>query len=303
MNEPRRTSVIFNPNAARGLAKERLRRLQAQLANRAEFLATTGPGHAETLAFDAANQGVERIVAAGGDGTVHEVANGILRAKRPDCVFALHPIGSANDFAFSLERMTPTPAVRPVDVGLVRSEHGQRYFVNSLGLGFSGAVALESRAIHGCRGLILYGLAFLKALWKHYGTPTMEIRLDEESLEERTLSLTIALGQREGNFTVAPQAVLDDGWFDILHAGALSRWEVLRVMPNLAAGKELAPHPHIRHGRCRQVRLSSSAPLLVHLDGEFFCTARDEVRALEVELLPGALLVEYPRQPSADEVH
>ena len=107
------------------------------------------------------------VAAAGGDGTVHEVANGLLHSGLPEVRFAVVPIGSANDYAYSLAADTDgqsPPAVRPVDVGVVSEPGGrQRYFVCCLGLGLNGAVTLESRQIRRLQGIALYGLATLRA--------------------------------------------------------------------------------------------------------------------------------------------
>jgi diacylglycerol kinase family enzyme len=85
---------------------------------------------------------------------------------------------------------------------------------------------------------------------------------------------------------------MDDGWFDYLQAGALSRWEVLRYMPRLASGGQLpTDHPQIWLGRCREARLHSEAPLAVHLDGEFFCLPKQRVHQLDIRILPGLLKV------------
>src|SRR5262245_15294587 len=119
--------VIFNPAAGRGQAARRLARLRRLWGARVDFQPTAGPGHAMELAQEAA-QGQFRIVAAaGGDGTVHEVANGLLRSGNPDVQFGIVPIGSANDYYASLE-MEPAAngqAVRTVDVGIVRRPDGR----------------------------------------------------------------------------------------------------------------------------------------------------------------------------------
>lgn len=293
--------VIFNPAAARGRASKRLDGLRHALGKPADFLATEWAGHAEDLALEAANSGYDIVAAAGGDGTVHEVANGLLRAGRPDVHFAVFPLGSANDYAYSLERSFSNPAaagaaigVKAVDAAQVRAENGRtRYFVNTLGLGFSGAVALESRGIRRLQGLALYGLAFLRALWRRHACPLMEIHFDGETRQVPTLSLTVAIGHREGSFVVAPQAQLDDGLFDYLHAGPLSRWQVLRFMPRLARGGQIpTDYPGIWQGRCQEVRLRSEAPLTVHLDGEFFSRPEDQVFQIDVRILPQALKVQ-----------
>jgi diacylglycerol kinase (ATP) len=290
--------VIFNPVAARGRAARKLEAWRRTLAADVELQPTQHPGHAEELAFKAARSGFTTVAAAGGDGTVHEVANGLLRSERPDVVFAVIPLGSANDYAFGLATACDkNPAnstggdSRFVDVGWVQAETGkERFFVNTLGLGFSGLVSVESRKIHWLQGLPLYGLAFLRTLCFHFERPTMTVSFDEQVRAAQTLSLTVAIGPREGGFVVAREARMDDGWFDYLQAGWLSRWEVLRFMPKLAAGGELPKdYPSIWQGRCRQVDLKSEAPLTVHLDGEFLALPADGIRQLKIRIHPARL--------------
>jgi diacylglycerol kinase family enzyme len=293
------TCVIFNPSAARGRAHRKLEDLRRQLGADIDLRPTQHPGHAEELALEAAQAGFATVGAAGGDGTVHEVANGLLRSDRPDVTFAVFPLGSANDYAFSLgqDRKLANLALvhtRLVDVGWVRAETGkERFFVNTLGLGFSGLVSVESRRIRWLQGLLLYGLAFLRTICFHFECPNMTIAFDGAARSSPTLSLTVAIGKREGSFVVAPDAMIDDGVFDYLHAGKLSRLEVLRFMPRLASGGQLPKdHPQIWLGRCREVDLESEAPLTVHLDGEFFALPQDPIRRLQIRILPGRLKVQ-----------
>lgn len=294
--------MIFNPAAARGRGGALGARARRAFGVRAEFWPTERPGHAEELAARAAAAGFDVVAAAGGDGTVHEVANGLLRAKRPGARLGILPAGSANDYAYTLRAEGAAPGdVRTVDVGWVGGPDGrERYFVNGLGLGFNGAVTMEARRIRRLRGLPLYGLALLKALYRSFRQPAMTICLDEVCGRTATLALTLALGKREGNFVVAPAALVGDGWFDFLHVGPVSRREVLRFMPRLATGRPLpADHGGIRQGRCRSASVESDEPLVVHVDGEFFCVPEEGVRRLEARLLPGALQVELLPTPGA----
>jgi diacylglycerol kinase family enzyme len=294
--------VIFNPTAGRKRATGRLEGLRRSWGGRADFWPTRGPGDAEELASRAARAGFRIVAAAGGDGTVHEVANGLLAAARPEVNFAIIPVGSANDYAHSLglDRKNGTPAesaslVREVDVGVVSdpSTGRQRYFVCCLGLGLNGAVTLESRRIKRLQGMALYGLATLRALWYHYACPVMDLSFDgEPTWSVPTLMLSVLLGRREGGFVLAPDAKLDDGLFDYVHAGRLSRWEVLRFLPRVARWGPPHDHPKVRLGRCRTLRVHSQVPLTVHLDGEFFATPLDEVCDLDIRLLPRLLRVQ-----------
>jgi diacylglycerol kinase family enzyme len=290
--------VVFNPAAGKGRAAARLDRLRRVLGGQAEFRSSRQPGEAEELARQAADEGFPIVAAAGGDGTVHEVGNGLLRARRPDVALAVLPIGSANDYAFSLGlgpdwwlRSDPAVAVRPVDVGVVRSGGRERHFLNGLGLGLNGAVTLESRRLTRLRGLALYGLALLRALIFHYRAEPMRVQLDDETRVGPTLLLSLALGKREGNFVVAPEARLDDGLFDYVQAGAIGRRQLIGYVPGLVAGKLPAEHPGVWMGRCRRAAVRAEGPLTAHIDGEFFCTPADGVRELEAECLPAALRV------------
>jgi diacylglycerol kinase family enzyme len=288
--------VIFNPTAGRRRLSDHLDRFRREFGPGFEPRPTARAGHAEELAFEAAQAGFPVIAAAGGDGTVHEVANGLLRANRPNVALRVVPIGSANDYADTLERESQNghadAPFRRVDVGAVVGDDGrQRYFVNGLGLGFNGAVTLESRKIRHLRGVPLYSLAMLRALCYQFRCPELSITFDGQERKVPTLALTVNLGRREGNFVMTPEARLDDGLFDYLQAGALKRWELLRFLPAIITGRLPTDHPQIWTGRCRQVVVQSREPLIVHLDGEFFCVPKDGVRRIDVKVLPGALNV------------
>jgi diacylglycerol kinase family enzyme len=263
-----------------------------------DLRATTAPGQGAELARLAVLAGHTNIVAAGGDGTVHEVANGLLDANVPDTVFGVWPIGSANDYAFALGISGDWPLesgrelpVRSVDVGRVSSGGKSRFFVNGLGLGFNSAVTLEAESIPYLRGMALYGLAFIRAVWRHYCFPRLRIDFDETTIDQPTLALTVNLGQREGGFRVTPQADLSDGWFDVVRAGALSRFQALKLLLRLASGTLPTNHPLIQQCRCRRVAVKGETPLRVHIDGEFFCHAEDGVFEIAVEILPARLRV------------
>ena len=97
---------------------------------------------------------------------------------------------------------------------------------------------------------------------------------------------------REGGFILAPNAVVDDGWFDYLHAGPLRRWELIRYFPRMISGRIPTDHPKLWMGRCRQVTIQSEAPLVAHTDGEFFCRPEEGILRLDIRILPRALSVQ-----------
>ena len=146
--------------------------------------------------------------------------------------------------------------IRNVDVGRIRGGGRSRYFINGMGLGFNSAVTLESRSIRRLQGMMLYGLAFLRALWRHYECPELSIRLDDQVFDQETLALTVNLGKREGGFLVTPHADLSDGLFDVVLAGAIPRLRAVWLLPKLAAGTLPRDHPLIRQTRCRHAQFA-----------------------------------------------
>ncbi|MCS6975642.1 MAG: diacylglycerol kinase family lipid kinase [Gemmatales bacterium] len=294
--------MIANPSAGRGRAGRILRRVLHILGKRAEYWITKEPGHAETLARQAVREGFSTVVAAGGDGTVHEIANGLLDENRQDVCLGVLPVGSGNDYAASLalpgnaERLAEIvsgPIVRRVDVGLVQCATGKRrWFVNTLGFCLSGAVVWETCHVRHLRGLALYAWGAIRAIWRHFRAPLTKIKFDDTQVTLPTLFLTVALGKREGGgFLVAPQAELDDGWFDYLHGSQISRLGALWYMPALALGRIPENDPAVRTGRCRRLEISAEEPFAIHADGEVFSGPQDRVCPLSVELRPRALPV------------
>src|SRR5262249_15873899 len=105
-------------------------------------------------------------------------------------------------------------------------------------------------------------------------------------------ALTIAIGRREGGFLLAPNAVIDDGLFDYLHAGRLRRWELIRYFPQMVSGRLPTDHPKLWIGRCRQVNVQSEAPLVLHPDGESSCRREEGFHQPDIRILPRALRVQ-----------
>lgn len=286
-------AVIYNPSAGRRRARRRIEAFRKRLLGRADFCPTEYPGHAEILARRAVEQGCRTIAAAGGDGTVHEVANGLLGGDARDVTLAVVPIGSANDYAFSLEKqfglseLDDQTAAR-VDVGVVQLTDGpKQYFVEGLGIGLTGEITEQSRRVGRRRGLWLYGTAAFRVLWRRPSPLPLRITWnDEPPVESSTLLLSILLGQREGNVLMARQALLDDGQLDVVHGGALSHWEALRMLPRFLLYGPPADHPLITLRRCRRLRAQSPEPLTIHADGELLARVQDDVHDVAVDILP-----------------
>lgn len=290
--------VIFNPHAGRRRAQRRLSRFLELWRDRVEFWPTEFPGHGVDLAKRAGNSDFCVVGAGGGDGTAHDVANGLLSTgPRQDLTFAVLPVGSANDYAFSVEQQFGTSTLDDssgslVDVGIVRTAQGvARFFIESIGLGLSGRVTLESRKIRRLQGPLLYGLAAWRAV-RLYPLSELRLQWDEGPVHVcPTTLLSVLVGRREGNFLLAPHAVLDDGLFDFVHARRISNREVVWLLPRLYFRGPPTTHPEIQLGQCRTLRIQSDEPLTIHTDGEMFSTPDDAVREIEIRLLPKRLRV------------
>lgn len=256
----------------------------ASVGARAEVVRTDAPGSAETLSARGLREGFAPIVAVGGDGSVHEVVNGLLRARlggapdapgaSPPPEFGVVPTGSGNDFA----RAARVPAdigraVRAILEGPRRSVDaarcGDRAFVNAASVGFdaevAGIVARAGRLLRST-GPLLYPLAVARAV-PRYAVRPMRIDVDGTTLERRALLVAVANGPfYGGGFRICPEADPGDGWLDVLVLGDLTLLQAIRLLPRLRAGTHVGD-AKVEHFRARAVRVSGvTAP--IQLDGE-----------------------------------
>lgn len=299
MTQPK-TCVIYNPAAGRGRAGKIIAQAQ-RFPYPVELIPTTAPGSATEQAQQAIQQGYQRVIAAGGDGTVHEVANGILQTEQPDVILGVWPIGSMNDYAYTLGmeawwRGTRDPAalqVLQVDVGRIEADHRQCYFINGCGFGFNGMVTIEARKIRYLRGIALYSLAVMKSLVRHFRSVQTQVNLDGNHSEGPILAFSLGIGQREGGFPLMPVARLDDGYLEWLQIQDVTRWEMLRHFPGMISGNLPLEHPKVHVGRCQEATFQFQHPTCIHTDGELFAVPEDGIRDVRVSLLPGRFKVEY----------
>jgi len=301
---PAKVKMILNPNADLGRAWRAASDLRPVVDSYggADWAGTVYPGHATEIARQAALEGYQLVVALGGDGTAHEVINGLMQvpAESRPC-FGIVPLGSGNDFAHSLGMQSqPQSALhqifnaqpRRIDIGLFQDNLGRReYWGNAVGIGFDATVTIRSRRFVYLQGLLIYLLAVLQTIMLNHEAPHLRVESDLESWEEEMLMLVLCNGAREGGgFYVAPAARNDDGNLDYAGVGKVSRLMMLRLLPEVMKGT---------HGRFKQVRLGvfhrigiqSDRPLTIHLDGEIFAGFGTDVRRVAVEILPAALEV------------
>jgi diacylglycerol kinase (ATP) len=296
--------IILNPVAGRGYGAKvepELRRLLEAEGLDFDLVHTARPWHAAELAKQAANDGFETIVAAGGDGTFNEVVNGLMDASEngTTAVMGIIPVGSGSDFANTVgvppdlrgacHRLANGQA-RTVDVGRVTLP-GQppRYFDNTINIGFGGVVTVEARKVKRLRGIALYLPVVLKTVFLYYKAPALTIEYDEQTLAIRAVMVSVANGPREGGgFCVAPQARPDDGLFDLCVVREISRLAMLGLIPHFMKGTHVDREP-ITMAHARRVAISSPDNLVAHMDGEILCT---DAHRIECEILPQRLRVQ-----------
>lgn len=187
--------IISNPMAG-GNQSRAIKHLQS-LGLSFDLTATQAAGHAEALALQASQDGYRFIIALGGDGTIHEVVNGMLRNPCNQSTLGWIPSGTANDYAASfscdfLESLDKSPAC--VDVGCIRWHNNARYFANVAGIGLSGAVATCARSMSRLPARIKYSLSLLSQLGSQYGARELSICIDEEPTQpaREVLLLSVA---------------------------------------------------------------------------------------------------------------
>lgn len=286
--------VILNPVAGRG----RLRREWPRAADRLraagvdfEVAETKAPGDAVALAARAAHE-YDAVVAAGGDGTVHEVVNGMLRAGGR-AAFGVLPLGSGDDFAKMLPAGDPVERIargrpRPFDAGRIVAG-ATRYFANGMDVGFGAHASRNVRRVPWpLTGLGAY-LGALALTLVRYPRLELRVRLDDGASFPQTTAMTAVMNGRAfgGSFHVCPGACADDGELDLLIADGVGRLAILGLVPSIMRGLH-AGDPRLRLARARRVLIESAAPLLVEADGEI---AFEDATRLEIEVLPGALRV------------
>jgi diacylglycerol kinase (ATP) len=297
--------MIFNPQADRGRSYQvagDLRQLTSEWGG-ADWVGTDYPGHAMKLAAAAAEAGYETVVALGGDGTVHEVVNGLMQveaARRPR--LGVIPLGSGNDFAggvgippdplTALRRIFKRFHSKPIDAGSLRDASGRvEYWCNVAGIGFDAAINIQSRKIPWLHGFWMYLAATLRTILLQYERPMLHIDIDGKKRADRFLMLTLGNGTREGGgFQTTPDARMDDGKLDYLLVDSISRLRMLRLIPEVMRGTHGA-FPEVHLGRFRKLRLRSDMALPIQADGEMFAPYAADVRDVEVRIVPGALQV------------
>ncbi|MDA1329627.1 MAG: diacylglycerol kinase family lipid kinase [Chloroflexi bacterium] len=305
----KRMKLIINPNADMGHAWRQASDLRpvAEEFGGADWAGTVYPTHAMELAKQAAEEGYELVVAVGGDGTVHEVINGLMQVpanKRPK--FGVVPLGSGNDFAHILGmdehpdqalKQILTGKTRPIDLGVIEDEHGRKeYWNNTMNIGFGGSVNIYSHNLPVVRGFLMYFVAVLLTIIRHYDVLEMDIKTDQGSWKEDVMMFAVCNGPREGGgFQTAPEAVIDDGTLNYTAVKKVSRAMMFRLIPEFMSGNQ-GRFSQISMGTLKDIEIKCVQPMTLHLDGETFAGFASDVHHLKIKMLPKALDVQVPNK-------
>jgi len=295
--------VIVNP-AAGAFSTRRKWPIINRLLNAAglpfDFEYTEGVGHAIELARLAASDGYRYLVAVGGDGTVNEVANGILNSTNASTTALgivstgtggdfIRSVGISRDYTTACSALT-SPRRLSIDVGVVEYQRQgqtlQRFFINAAGVGFDAAVVKETERLPKFfGGTIPYIAGLVRTLFIYKNKPVV-IRIGDEVENYRVLNMAVANGGYfGGGMHIAPQAELNDNLLDVVIIGDMGKFELLKELPTVYKGTHIN-HPKITMKKGTDIAVESPEPMLVYADGELLgeCPASFRV-------LPGALSI------------
>jgi diacylglycerol kinase (ATP) len=300
----RKVKIILNPMADMRHAWQVASDLRPiiEAHGNADWSGTVYPTHATQLAKQAGEQGFELVIAMGGDGTVHEVINGLMQLpaeKRP--ILGVVPVGSGNDFAHAIGLPhSPSEALKlalegkpqSIDLGVLSDDHGRtEYFDNTLGLGFDAVVTIRSHRLPVLRGFLMYLTAVIQTILLNHDPAHLQIESDGEKWEQDCLLFTMCNGPREGGgFMMAPDAKLDDGVLHYAMIKKVSRLMMFRLIPEVMKGTH-GRFDQVKMGTFKKLSLQADRSLYIHADGEIFSGFGTDIRRLDVQVLPGALQI------------
>ena len=277
--------VIVNPVAGANSTHRKwplISRLLKHVGLSFDYQFTEGVGHAIELARDAASDGYRYLVAVGGDGTMNEVANGILYSLRPgETSLGIVSTGTGSDFVRSLgiprdytgacSCLTSSRRLL-IDVGMVeyqsQGKTSQRFFINAAGIGFDAAVVEATERLPKYFGGTIPYLAGLLMTLVGYRNKSVTISVGGKAESRRVLTAVVANGRYfGGGMHIAPQADFSDSLLDLVVIGDMSKFDLLKSLSSVYKGTH-ATHPKVSMEKAVRITIDSPERFLVHADGE-----------------------------------
>lgn len=289
--------VVLNPTAGRGRAAQKIPVIQAMLQDAGldfELVLSTAQSDMERRICEAVEAGATRVIVGGGDGSIHEACNGILRAGG-GAGLGIIPIGTGNDFikgagipldwrkatAALIDRIQQGTPARAIDAGRMND----RYFANGAGIGFDAKINRLSQNIRLKIGGIVYLIGVVKGLIDGVITPDVKMIYSGGEYSGPVTLANVSNGPWVGGlFNIAPMANNADGELDLIFADPLTRLQVIPLVPKIMRGTHINT-PVVHHRRIRHITIEASAPVPAHMDGEVVPMGTH----FEIEVLPAAL--------------
>ena len=288
--------ILVNPASGGGRAARFRPRLVTALERAGmpyHCVESAAPGDATSRFARAADDGYRRLLAVGGDGTFNELVNGLLASGVPprDCLVAAAAGGTGNDWSRAMAIPDEADGLvdcmsrarsRPADIGMAEDRNGRRIaFHNVAGAGLDAEVI--RRTPQRVPRAVAYLLGLVRTL-ATYRAPEFNIAFDGNAVRGRFLLALASIGPRcGGGMRLTPDAVVDDGWLDMLTIDPLGFGSALTRLPRLFDGR-LGGDPAFHVVRCRTVTIDSDPPCGVEVDGQLFGST-----PVTATIVPGAL--------------
>lgn len=288
--------IIANEKANWGSGRRRVREATDSLRRQGfafSLCAAEYPGQARELAATAAARGADTVIAIGGDGTLHEVLNGLLASGQEHVPrVGIVPAGSSNDFSKSLGIPQRVPEAcetivrgktRDIDIG----QAGSQYFCSASCLGYFAEVAAKSLRMRRLRGSLRYIIPAFSVIREMNAGWEMTVRTDGNELHGTYAVLLIGNAPRFGGLTMLPGAQLDDGALDCLLVEMASKWEALQLIP-LVYRKALERHKRVIRFQAASLSVAMNRPSQLCSDGEMYPSL---VQRIDYRVLPRRLRI------------
>ncbi|MDX1415217.1 MAG: diacylglycerol kinase family lipid kinase [Candidatus Promineifilaceae bacterium] len=298
-----RVMVVLNPSAdlGHGLQKREAIMRAGEKWGGLSLTVTKNRNHAREIATHAAEDGYDVVVAAGGDGTIHEVVNGLVLDRQNKTKLGIIPIGSGNDYAYALNipddisaavELIFTGRPQSVDLGLVEDDRGIReLFNNNFGAGFDANVVIRVEEITRLHGFAKYFWGVLKTLVLDFRSLPFEMQFDDEKVSEDVWFMTFGIGMRHGGgFMLTPEAKIDDDLVDTCMVQPIGRLRALMLLNSAVKGTHIDLDV-VKMRQSRRIKINCADPIPIHIDGEIFAFPADGVHCLKITSLPSAIEV------------
>lgn len=282
----RKLLIIFNPQAGSGRALKHLPLVMGYLDKQNinyELVHTESSGHAKSLVESTDLNAYSAVIAAGGDGTLFEIVNGLMAHKKENRVpLGVIPVGTGNAFSRELG-LLPTDwqkgidiiaknKTKAIDLGLAKTNTDAFYFINIIGMGFvvdAGRTTVKIKKL----GKSAYTLA---TLWETVKLKKHPIKLslvnesDEvEYFDQELVFVEVANSRYTGtSFLIAPEAKIDDGLLDVIILKKISRPKILRLFPTIYSGKHVN-YQEVETRKVKSITIETKQPMPLMPDGEF----------------------------------